>query len=253
MLHQTIEQLQALRLSGFIQAIKEQNEDSNYQALPFEQRLALMVDREYLRRNNLRLERRLRAAQLKQSAAIENVDFQTPRQLNKALLLELASCSWIQNHQNLFIIGATGLGKTFIACALAHKACRLGLRALYLKASDLITNLLLARADGSFASYSAKLAKFDLLIIDEWLRSPLSELQSREVLDLVDERYGNRSTVFVSQLPVSDWHASIAAPTIADAILDRIVHSTVRIEMKGTESMRKLKSQHLEPITNKSS
>ena len=253
MINQTIEQLQTLRLSGCVQALREQLEDSKYQDLPFEQRLALIVDREHLRRHNYRLEKRIKDAHLKQCAAIENVDFQTPRQLNKALLLELASGSWIQNHQNLFIIGATGLGKTFIACALANKACRIGLRALYIKAADLITNLLLARADGSFAAYSTKLAKFDLLIVDEWLRSPLSELQSREILDLVDDRYGNHSTIFVSQLPVSDWHSAIAAPTIADAILDRIIHNTTRIELKGERSMRDQKPIAQKQTAKKSS
>jgi DNA replication protein DnaC len=143
----------------------------------------------------------------------------------------------------VFIIGATGLGKTFLACALANKACRLGFRAFYTKASDLITNLLLARADGSLPSYSAKLANFNLLVIDEWLRSPLSEQQAHELLDLLDDRYNNSSTIFVSQLPVDKWHASISAPTIADAILDRIVHNTTRIELQSTQSMRGPKIQ----------
>jgi DNA replication protein DnaC len=252
MIQQTIEQLHALRLAGCVQALKEQLEDVKYHDLPFEQRLALIVDREQMRRQNLQLARRLKEAQLKQSAAIENVDFHTQRQLNKATLLELAACSWINTHQNLFIVGATGLGKTFIACALANKACRLGRRALYIKAADLVTNLLLARADGSFASYARKLSKFDLLIIDEWLRSPLSEQQAREVLDLVDNRYGNQSIIFVSQLPVADWHANISAPTIADAILDRIVHNAARIELKACESMRKLKVTSPERSSQKS-
>lgn len=252
MIEQTIEQLLALRLSGCVQALKEQLEDSKYQDLPFEQRLALIVDREQMRRQNLSLQRRIREAQLKQAATIENVDFQTQRQLNKATLLELASCAWIQHHQNLFILGATGLGKTFIACALANKACRLGFRCLYIKAADLIANLLLARVDGSFASYSAKLNKFDLLIVDEWLRSPLTEMQSREILDLADDRYSNRSTIFVSQLPVADWHSSIAAPTIADAILDRIVHNASRIELKAKESMRSQKNVPSTWLTKKS-
>lgn len=187
----------------------------------------------------LTLQKRLHDAKLKQSAVIENVDFSTPRKLDKKLLLELASCAWMQNKHNLFITGPTGIGKSFIACTLADKACRLGFSAHYIKAADLIAMLLIARADGSYPKLAMKLAKFQLLLIDEWLRDPLSVQQAREVLDLLDDRFRQASTIFISQIPVIDWHKNILDPTLADATLDRIVHDAFRLELLG-EFMRKL-------------
>lgn len=239
MINQALEKLSELRLNGFIQALKEQQESNKYQDLPFEERLAFLVDREYVRRQNYRLQRRLSDAKLKQSSVIEHIDFGTPRKLDKKALLELANCSWIHNKHNLFITGPTGVGKSFIACALADKACRLGLKAHYVKASELLSQLLVARADGSYSRLAIRLAKFDLLLIEEWLRDPLSEQQSREILDLLDDRFRKASTIFISQLPVSAWHKNILDPTIADAILDRIIHDAFRLELDGP-SMRKL-------------
>jgi len=239
MIHQTIEKLAELRLNGFISAIKEQLESTQYQDLSFEERFSLLVDREYIRRQNVRLQRRLHDAKLKQNAVVENIDFTTPRKLDKKLLLELASGGWIQNKHNLFITGPTGIGKSFVACALADKACRLGITAHYIKAADLISLLLLARADGSYPRQALRLAKFQLLIIDEWLRDPLAVQQAREILDLLDDRFRKASTIFISQIPVTDWHKNILDPTLADAALDRIVHDAYRLELSG-ESMRKL-------------
>lgn len=241
MINQTIEKLSELRLRGFVQGVREQLEDSKYNELSFEQRLAMLVDREHLRRENSRLSRRLSQARLKQSATIENINFQIPRKLKKALLLDLASGSWIHNKHNLFITGPTGIGKSYIACALADKACRLGFSALYIKTSNLIPQLLLARADGSYPSLATKLAKVQLLLIDEWLRDPLTESQARELQDIIDDRYGVSSSIFISQLKVKDWHKNISDPTIADAILDRIVHNAIKMDLDG-ESVRKLTS-----------
>ncbi len=182
--------------------------------------------------------RRVREAKLKQSATIEDIDFHSPRKLEKSKLLELAGCNWIRNKHDLFITGPTGIGKTYIACALADKACRGGFKAFYRKTGDLISELLVARGDGSYPKYASKLARTHLLIIDEWLRDPLAQNQAREILDLLDDRFRTKSTIFVSQVPVSDWHKHIADPTIADAILDRIVHDSLRLELAG-ESMRK--------------
>jgi len=239
MIHLAIEKLTELRLGGFIHALKEQLESTKYQDLSFEERFSLLVDREFMRRQNMRLQKRLYDAKLKQSATIEDVDFITPRKLDKKLLLEFAGCSWIKNKHNLFITGPTGIGKSFIACALADKACRQGLSAYYIKTADLISALLIARADGSFPKLVMRLAKFQLLIIDEWLRDPLAQQQAREVLDLLDDRFRNASTVFVSQILVAEWHKNILDPTLADAVLDRIVHDAFRLELDG-DSMRKL-------------
>ena len=239
MFTQIMEQMRGLKLGGCITALQEQLSNSSYQDLPFDQRLAMLLEREQLRRQNLRLAKRLKAAQLKQNAIVEQVDFHTPRQLSKAQFLELANCGWVQSSHNLFITGPTGVGKSYLACALADKACRQGFSVLYQRAADLYAQLLLARASGTYPDLALKLAKTKLLLIDEWLRDPLSEVQAREVLDLLDDRYGQAATAFISQVPVSDWHANIAAPTIADALLDRIVHNAIRIELRG-ESMRKL-------------
>lgn len=239
MIHQAIEKLTELRLGGFICALKEQLESNKYQDLSFEERFSLLVESEYVRRQDMRLQRRLSDAKLKQSAIVENIDFVTPRKLNKKLLLEFSGCSWIKNKHNLFITGPTGIGKSFIACALADKACRQGFSAHYLKAADLISMLLIARADGSFPKLAMRLAKFQIIIIDEWLRDPLTQQQSREILDLLDDRFRKASTIFVSQIPVTEWHKNILDPTLADAVLDRIVHDAFRLELAG-ESMRKL-------------
>lgn len=239
MIHQALQKLHELKLQGFIQAIKEQQESPRYQELTFEDRLSFLIDKEYTRRQNLRLNRRLYEAKLKQASTLENIDFTTPRKLDKKTFLELANCSFIENKHNLFITGPTGIGKSFLACAIADKACRLGLKANYTKSADLITQLLIARADGSYPRLAQKLLKTNLLIIDEWLLDPMSQPHAREILDLLDDRFRKASTIFISQLPVADWHKNILDQTIADALLDRIIHDAFRLELNG-ESMRKL-------------
>lgn len=239
MITQTIEKLKSLKLAGFIHALHEQAQSTQYLSLSFEERLGFLVDNEFLRRSNLRINRAISEARLKQQGTIEDVNFDTARGLARSVFMDLAQCSWIHQKHNLIISGPTGVGKSFLACALADKACKLNLKALYVKTSDLVASLLLARADGTYPKFASKFAKIHLLIIDEWLRDPLSQVQAREVLDLLDDRFRNVSTIFCSQLPVPQWHQCIEDPTLADAILDRIVHDSIRIDLLG-DSMRKL-------------
>lgn len=236
--HQTVEKLRDMRLTGFIDALREQQESMHYQKLDFDERFGLIVDKEHLIRKNRKLKRSITKAKLKQQATIEEIDFDTPRKLKRAEFLELAAGSWLENRHNLVLIGPTGIGKSFLACSLADRACKLGFEARYYRTNAFISELLLAKADGSYPKLVAQLAKVDLLIIDEWLRDTLNQSQAREMLDILDDRYRKASTIFCSQLPVREWHARIEEPTIADAMLDRIVHDSHRIELDG-QSMRK--------------
>jgi len=236
--HPTLDKLQTLRFTGMYKALAEQGQMPDIDSLSFEERLGLLIDREMTEREDRRLQTRLRKAKLKHNAAIEDVDYRSPRGLDKGLMLHLSGCQWIKEGLNLIINGPTGVGKTWIACALAHKACREGYSAQYLRLPRLFEELSLAHGDGRFPKLMTAFAKTDLLILDDWGLSKLSAEQRRDLLELLDDRHGTRSTIVTSQLPVDHWHEIIGDPTLADAILDRLIHNAYRIKLKG-ESMRK--------------
>jgi DNA replication protein DnaC len=236
--HPTLEKLQQLRLSGMYKALSEQTAQPDIAELSFEERLGLLADRELTERENRRLSTRLRQARLKHNACVEDIDYRAPRGLDKALIAQLAACRWIREGLNLILVGPTGVGKTWIACALAHKAAREGYRVQYLRLPRLLEDLHLAHGDGRFPKLMASLAKTDLIVLDDWGLAPLDAEQRRDLLELLDDRHGHHSTIVTSQLPVEHWHEVIGDHTLADAILDRIVHSAYRITLKG-ESMRK--------------
>ena len=241
LIHQTMEKLAQMKLTGLLEALREQIDTQGFSDLSFEERFGLLVDKEFVLRENRRLIRRLREARLKVQAEIENIDFQTARGLDKSFLLELATCSWIHNRHNLIITGSTGVGKTYLACALAHKACREGYRSIYYHFPKLLTDLAISKAEGTYHKLAFTLAKRDLLVIDDWLRDPLTAEQTRYIVDLFDDRFRNSSTLLSSQFPVSSWHQRFKDQTLADAIMDRIVHDSYRLKLKG-DSMRKTTS-----------
>ena len=220
------------------QALAEQLDSSEVVALSFEERLGLLVDREITERHSRQLTNRLRRARLKHDACLEDVDFRHRRGLDKPLVLSLADGRWVRDHLNVLICGPTGVGKSWIACALAHSACRHGYSALYLRLSRLLSSLAIARADGRYPKLLESLAKTQVLVLDDWGLSPLGAEHRHDLLEVLEDRHGVRSTIVTSQLPVEKWHDVIGDPTLADAILDRLVHNAYRLELKG-DSMRK--------------
>lgn len=234
----TIDGLHALRLAGMVRALLEQREHPDYDALGFEERLGMLVDRELTERQNRRLDRMLKAAHLRLSARIEDIDFSQPRGLERAAVLSLAESHWVGAHHSLVIVGATGLGKTYIGCALANAAVRRGYSALYLRGPRLHDEIALARADGRLPRLMATWARTDVLLVDDFLLRPLGPDQAADVLEVIEDRVGLRSTIVTSQLPVSLWHEALGEPTVADGILDRLLEAVHRIELSG-ESMRR--------------
>ena len=234
----TIDKLHELRLFGMAKALEEQDGSPKYERLDFLDRLALLVDRESAERDSNRLRLRLKQAKLRLTATVEDVDFRHPRGLDKSLVLALAGCRWIREHHNVIITGPTGVGKSYLACALAHKACREGFRVLYLRAPRLFDDLALAKADGRYRRVLAAYARLDLLVIDDWGLASLTEEQRRDVLEILEDRHDLRSTLVASQLPIEKWHKVIGDPTLGDAILDRLVHNAHKLTLKG-DSLRK--------------
>jgi len=238
LLHPTLEILQKLRLTGMLKALREQLQDPEITSLSFEERLGLLLDRELTERESRRLKSRLKQAKLRESAAIEDLDYRTPRGLDKALIRRLATGQWIGEHLNVLITGPTGVGKTWIACALAHKACREGYTVRYRRLPRLLEELALARAAGRYPKLLTELARTDLLLLDDWGLAPLNDEQRRDLLEILDDRFNTRSTLVTSQLPLAHWHDYLGDPTLADAILDRLVHCAYKLNLSG-ESMRK--------------
>ena len=232
-----LEKLTTMRLLGMVDALKAQQQDPAAGELSFLERLGLLVDQQWTWRENQALARRLHAAKLK-GAAVEDIDYRTSRGLDKSVIRAMTQASaWAANHENIFVLGPTGVGKSFVACALAQKACRDGYSALYTRAVALFRDLAIARADGSLRSLLARLGRIDVLVIDDWAMAPLAETERRDFWEICEDRYQARSTILTSQLPVSSWHAQIGDPTLADGILDRLVHNAHRIELEG-ETMR---------------
>jgi DNA replication protein DnaC len=248
--HPTLDKLNLLRFTGMAKALTEQMELPEIEQLGFEERLGLLVDREMTERDDRRLNTRLRKARLKQSASIEDIDYRHARGLDRSLVAELANCQWIRQHLNILITGPTGVGKTWIACALSQKACREGYTAQYLRLSRLLQELTIAKGDGSYAKMLTSMAKMDVLILDDWGLSKLTAEQRRDLLEILEDRHDIRSTIVTSQLPIDKWHSVIDDPTLADAILDRLVHNAYKINLKG-ESMRKKKSKLTSPTASK--
>ena len=234
----TMSKLYQMKLNGMAEAYEEQRCRAGIEDLSFQERFAMLVERQWIWKENRALATRLAYARLKQPACIEDLDFRTSRGLKRAQIDQLATCDWVRFHQNVIVTGPTGCGKTFVACALAQKACREGYRALYFYAPKLFRALSVAQADGSLPRLLKKIAAAQLLLVDDWGMAKLSEQQYREFLEILDDRQPGASTLITSQFPLSAWHETIPDPTVADAILDRLVHNAHRIELRG-ESMRK--------------
>jgi DNA replication protein DnaC len=238
LIHPTLDKLQTLKLTGMFKALQDQLQLPECGSLSFEERLGLLVDREMTERENRRLSIRLRRAQLRQAASVEDIDYRHPRGLDKAVMLALSSCQWIADHQNCLITGPTGAGKSYLACALGQKACREGYSVRSFRVPRLFRELAIAKADGRYLKLLATLAKADLLILDDWGTERLSEEQRHDLFELVEDRYDRRSTLVAAQLPISHWHEAIGDPTLADAVLDRLIHNAHKLVLQG-ESLRK--------------
>jgi DNA replication protein DnaC len=237
----TIEKLYHMKLNGMAEAFKEQLQHPDLSDLSFEERFSLLVDYQWSWKENRRMKRLLSNAKLKINGCIEDIDYRAPRGLQKSVILQLAACDWINHAHNVIITGPTGVGKTYLACALANRACRMGFPAFYIRIPKLFQDLAVSRADGSYPKIMKKLTKSKVLVLDDLGLAPMSSPERRDLLEVIEDRHGLASTIVAAQLPIEDWHENIRDPTIADAILDRLVHSAYKINLKG-ESMRKLRS-----------
>jgi len=238
LLHPTLEKLTTLRFTGMVAALDEQMQMNSLDDMSFEERLGILLDREIAVRQTRRMNTRLRKARLRQDSCIEDIDFRHPRGLDKSLVMRLAGCEWIKEHNNLIITGPTGVGKTYLACAFAQKACRQGFNTLYLRMTKLFEDLSLSKGDGRYLKLLSSFAKADLLVLDDYGLDQLGREQRHDLLEILEDRHGLKSTLVTSQLPIDHWHEQIGDPPLADAILDRLVHSAHKIKLKG-ESMRK--------------
>ena len=241
MIQQTLDSLYAMKLNGMADGFKDQMNQPNIRDLSFEERFSLLVDRQVTYQEERKMKRLLLNARLKINACIEDIDYKTPRGIDKSVILRLASCDWIKSAQNVIITGPTGAGKTYLACALANRACRMGLSSSYIRLPRLFQELAIAKADGSYPKIMKKLSRARVLVLDDFGLAPLAHAERRDLLEVIEDRHGLFSTVVATQLPINAWHDNIKDPTIADAILDRLIHNAHKITLKG-ESMRKIRS-----------
>jgi DNA replication protein DnaC len=238
---QTVEKMNAMKLSGMAEAFQQQLSSSECTRLSFDERLGLLVDSEWTTREQRKLKRRLRSAKMRYAASVEDIDFKHPRGLDRQQVLSLGNCGWIQNRHNLLITGPTGIGKSYLACAFVERACRRGYSAAYLRLPRLLQQLAVARGDGSYDRLLGRLARLDLLAIDDWLLAPLRDGERRDIIEVIEDRSERASTLVASQLPAKEWHAVIGDPNLADSICDRLLHNAHRLELKGP-SIRRTKA-----------
>ena len=239
---QTVEKMNAMKLSGMVDALKLQLGSAEHTRLSFDERLGLLVDAEWVAREQRKLTKRLRTAKLRYPASLEDVDFKHPRALDRQQVLSLGNCGFIDQRHNLLITGPTGIGKSYLACAFVERACRRGHNAAYVRFPRLLQQLAVARGDGSYVRILDRLARLDLLAIDDWLLAPLRDSERRDLVEVIEDRSERASTLIAAQLPVKEWHASIGDPNLADSICDRLLHNAHRIELKGP-SMRRTKPE----------
>jgi DNA replication protein DnaC len=240
--HPTLDKLHELKLTGMVHALSDQMQMPDITDLSFEERLGLLVDREITERDNRRLKSRLQRAKLRQSACIEDLDYRHPRGLDKSLMTRLAQCQWLREHLNILLTGPTGIGKTWITCALGQTACRQGFTTLYLRLPRFLQDLAIAKVDGRYGKLMTTLSKIDLLLMDDFGLAPLRDEHRHDLLEVIEDRHGRRATMVTSQLPLEHWHEAIGDPTLADAILDRLVHSAYQITLKGDSMRQRLAS-----------
>ena len=238
LMNQTIERLNHMKLFGMVKGLEEQGANPEIAHLSFEERISLLTDREWADRENRRLTRLLKEAKFKVAACLEDLDFSASRGLDRSLIASLAGFDWLEQRHNMIICGATGTGKTYLSCAFGNGACRKSQRTLYFRIPKLLEALRISRVDGSYARLMAKFSRIQLLILDDWGLSALTEDQSKDILEVIEECIGKCSIIVAGQLPIENWHQAIANPTVADAILDRLVHNSYKFNLKG-ESMRK--------------
>jgi len=237
----TIEKLHAMRLSAMARAFQEQTANPNMAQLSFEERFGLIVDQQMTEMEDRRMQSRLKSAKLRLSATVEDLDFRPSRNMDRSMIMSLAQNQWVRSHQNILVTGPTGAGKSYLGCALAQKACRDGHTTIYQRLPRLLNELAVARHDGRYSKLMAPLIKCEVLVLDDLLIAPISRNDQRELLEIVEERYDRKSTIVTSQLPVKAWHDSMEDPTLADAILDRLVHNAHKVDLDG-DSMRKIKT-----------
>jgi len=241
LIQQTLEKMHAMKLSGMAEAFQQQLGSSECTRLSFDERLGLLVDSEWTAREQRKLKRRLRSAKMRYAASVEDIDFKHPRGLDRQQVLSLGNCGWIQNRHNVLITGPTGIGKSYLACAFVERACRRGYSAAYLRLPRLLQQLAVARGDGSYDRLLGRLARLDLLAIDDWLLAPLRDGERRDIIEVIEDRSERASTLVASQLPAKEWHAVIGDPNLADSICDRLLHNAHRLDLKGP-SIRRTKA-----------